>query len=215
MLGLSFAAVLSVQQCTMGTAPDEGTLPTTYKTVNGEVLMEAELYTQLNGTVGGVWRLHTSKPSYSGAGYMQASTDEPATLTFSKNNASVEYDIDFQETGIWYVHLRTWAADHTQNGFFAAIDGEEVHYDHPNASCIYVRKQSRWSWYTDAGGAEVRNYMVSFSVSTTGNHTFTLCRRDKGGSRVDRIWLSKQQNTPLLGEPQNSPDPQTFINGND
>ncbi|MBN1669585.1 MAG: chitobiase/beta-hexosaminidase C-terminal domain-containing protein, partial [Kiritimatiellae bacterium] len=182
----------------------------TFKTVNGEVVIEAENYSRLGGTKGGTWYANTARAGYLGAGYMQSATNDPSTLQFSADNSRVEYDIDFKESGAYYLFLRTSGDDETQNGFFATIDGKPFTLEHVygplNPFYVWVLQPSvKWTWYTDAGGAEARSNRVYCTIATPGVHTVAIHRRDKG-TRLDRIWLSKHQTAML---PKRSPDTAT------
>ena len=110
------------------------------------------------------------------------------------------------------MHLRTLARDHTENGFFATLDGKEIDYGGPQAYFIYVKKseQNKWNWYTDGGGAEARGLRVRFDVTTPGRHTFSIYRRESG-SRVDHIWLTKNAVGPQNTASLDLPDPSLFI----
>ena len=181
-----------------------------FQTINGEAVIDAEQYTRLGGTVGGTWFVNTEKTGYGGSGYLEAAKDDPGTLTFSGNTIRAEYDIDFKTAGTYYVHLRSYAEDATQNGFFATVNGVQVSYGNPAASYVYARYMNRWWWYTDGGGAGARGYMVSFSVPSPGKRTFAVVRRDKG-ARLDQIWLTQNQSTPVDASGINRPAPSNFI----
>jgi hypothetical protein len=204
-LNMLWAALFLMTFCTSGAS-----MAATYKTVDGQVLIEAEQYTRLGGTVGGKWTVSREKAGYSGSGYLQASEDDPKSTSFTSNISRVEYEIDFKTTGTYYVHLRTWAMDHTENGFFATIDGRQVDYEHDHAYFIYVKKLSRWWWYTDAGGAELDGLKVSFYVSSPGKKVFSILRREKG-TRLDMIWLTKHQSAPQNTATVNLPDPSIYM----
>ena len=182
----------------------------TFKTVNGEVVIESDQYTRLGGSQGGTWFVNTEKTGFNGSGYMESSKDDPKSTTFISDIIRMEYDIDFKTAGTYYIHLRTFAVDATENGFFASINGVQVDYGDAATDYIYVKKRSRWWWYTDGGGAEARGFKVSFTVATPGIKTFIIHRRDKG-SRVDRIWLTQNQSNPQDVATLNLPNPLNFI----
>lgn len=184
----------------------------TFKTVNDEVVIDAEQYTRIGGTIGGKWFVNASKSGFKGTGYIESTTNDPSTLVYKDGIIRAEYDIDFKTAGTYYIHFRTYVLDHTQNGFFATIDGKEVSYGNdPLAYFIWVPNTCcNWSWYTDGGGAEKRGLKVSFNVPTPGVRTFAILRRDKG-SHVDQIWLTKNQSVPQKTSELNLPDPSIFI----
>ncbi|MGV7223149.1 MAG: hypothetical protein ACQ9MH_16660 [Nitrospinales bacterium] len=188
-------------------------LAATFRTVNGEVVIEAEQYTRLGGSRGGTWFVNTQQSGFKGSGYIESAKDDPGTLRYSSDIIRAEYEIDFRTTGRYYVHFRTYAEDHTHNGFFATINGSQVDYGDPDAYFIFVKQTEvnpRWYWYTDGGGAEARGFKVSFNITSTGKKTFAVLRRDKG-SRVDRIWLTKNQSNPQYAADLNLPNPSNFI----
>ncbi len=192
--GLMISVFLCLVLMAAGTASAK---TTTFKTVDGEVVIEAETYTRLGGNLGGTWYTNKEKKGYKGASYIQSAEKDPKTLRYTSGIIRAEYDIDFKETGTYFLHLRTLALNHTENGFFATMDGKHFDYGHKHAYFVYAkkRKTGRWLWYTDGGGAESRGHMVSIQITKPGVHTLAICRRDKG-SRVDRIWLTKKQSTP-------------------
>ncbi len=163
----------------------------TYKTANGQVMIEAENYTRLGGSLGGKWTKSTAKPGFVGSGFMLAPSGDPRTLKYSSGNARVEYDINFTETGTYHLHLRSLATNHANNGFFATMNGRNFNYGHTHAYYIAAPWMGKWWWYSDGGGAEGRGYKVSINITKPGFHTLAIVRRDKG-SRVDRIWLTKK-----------------------
>ena len=192
-----------------------------YKTANSQVVIAAERFSFLGGAGGlkGIWASEQIKSGYLGESYMRSSLEVPGDgshLLFDPETANLNYVIDFKETGTYYLHLRTLAMEHDENGFFATLDGKEINYGGVNpatgltASFIYVEKTGLWNWYTDGGGTEGRGLKVSFNVTTPGKHTFTLYRRDTG-SRVDHIWLTKTDSTPNNTATLNLPDPGLFV----
>ncbi len=182
----------------------------TFQTVNGQVVIEAENFTRLGGTIGGTWYLNNEKTGYLGSGYIQSTTDDPRTLDYLSSIIRAEYDIDFKQTGTYYLHLRTYATDHANNGFFATMDGQRFDYGHPNAYYITAFWKNLWWWYNDGGGADGRGYKVSFNVTKTGVQTLALYRRDKG-TRIDRIWLTKHQSVPQDTGSLNLTHPATYL----
>ncbi|MFC1510612.1 DUF5060 domain-containing protein, partial [Candidatus Omnitrophota bacterium] len=197
----------------LGNCKEEGTY---YQTVNGEVVIEAENYTNLGGTLGGNWSKKKERRGYKGEGYMMSTSDDPSTLLFDKRISRIDYEIDFKEAGTYYVHLRTVADNHTQNGFFAAIDNTEVHYGGINpendkeAYFVYVGKAKNWTWRTDGGGAETRGLPVSFKIETPGIRVFSIYRRDKE-SKLDRIWITKHESSSQLVRTLDLTDRSDFI----
>jgi hypothetical protein len=189
---------------------NSGASAATYKTVNGEVVIEAENYSRLAGSTGGEWSESKEKSGFTGSAYMSASSKDPGTLTYSSNTARMEYNIDFQETGTYFLHLRTYATSHDDNGFFATIDGRSFSYGHTQAYYVCVPWMNKWWWYADGGGAEGRGYKISINITTTGLQKLAIIRRDKG-TCVDRIWLTKKVSTSPKATNYTLPDPSKFM----
>ena len=181
----------------------------TFQTVDGEVVIEAENYSRLGGTTGGTWYTNDAYSGYRGDGYLQSTSDDPGTLEFSSDIIRAEYDIDFKETGTYYLHLRTYATDHANNGYFATMDGVSFDYGHENAYYITTYWMNQWWWYNDGGGAGSRGYMVSVDITATGIQTLAIYRRDRG-TRIDRIWLTKNQDEPQNTGTLSLTDPSVF-----
>jgi hypothetical protein len=201
-----------------GCVGQEETTPI-FKTINGEVVIAAENYSFKGGTVG-EWYLDSTLEDCLDGYYMQASNYKPADnshLKFSASLANLSYIIQFNEPGTYYMHLRTYAKDHTQNGFFATINGKEINYGGANplepakkAYYIYVYQANKWYWYTDGGGAETRRLKVHFEVLSPGQDTLTIYRRE-AGSRIDHIWLTQHVNSPRQTSYLNLPSHKNFI----
>ncbi len=207
LAGLLASALFCLVFVATGTASAK-----TFKTVGGEVVIEAEDYTRLGGKVGGTWFKNTEKKGYKGSAYIESAKKDPKTLRYRSDIIRAEYDIDFKETGTYYLHLRTYALNHTENGFFATMDGKQFNYGDKHAYFIYVkkRKKGQWFWWTDGGGAEKRGLKVSVKITKKGVHTLAILRRDKG-TRVDRIWLTKNQSSPQKRSTLRLKSPKKFI----
>ena len=179
----------------------------TFKTVDGEVVVEAEQYTRRGGSVGGSWFKSTKRSGYTGSGYMQSGNSKVSSLKFSKNLTRVEYDINFQQTGTYYLHLRTRAENHAENGFFATLDGKQFNYGSSYYVYVYpLAKNPRWHWYTSGN----RGRCVSIKVSSKGTRTLAIYRRD-GNQRLDRFWLTKHNNHPQDTGSLNLKSPSLFL----
>jgi hypothetical protein len=182
----------------------------TFVTVDGEAVIEAENFTRRGGSVGGQWSLMTDLSGYNGTGYIESGTDDPSTLSFSSNIISAQYDINFRQTGTYYIHLRTYSQDHSQNGFFATIDGTQIDYGHEDAYYIFVMPLNHWHWYTDGGGEGNRGHLLSFKITEPGVKTLAIYRRDKS-TKIDRIWITQTTSAPQNVGSLTLPNPNSFI----
>ena len=190
-----------------------------FKTIEGEVVIAAENFSSKGGTIGN-WDIDSTQAGCLDGYYMQASYHKPADgshLKFKKCLGNLNYIIQFNEPGTYYVHLRTFAAGHTSNGFFATINGKEINYGGTNPSdpskkayYIYVAKESKWFWFTAGGGAKIWNLNVSFEIPSAGKYIFTLYRRDLG-SKIDHIWLTQHKSSLQRTSTLNLPDHKNFI----
>jgi hypothetical protein len=182
----------------------------TFVTVDGEAVIEAENITRRGGSVGGQWSKMTDLAGFNGTAYIESGSDDPSTLSFSSNIISAQYDIDFRQTGTYYIHLRTLSQDHSQNGFFATIDGNQIDYGHDDAFYMYVMPLNRWHWYTDGGGEGSRGHMLSFEITEQGVKTLAIYRRDKS-SKIDLLWITQTTSVPQNVGYLNLSNPKTFI----
>lgn len=180
----------------------------TFKTVDGQVVMEAEDATNTFETFCS-WQKFDD--------YVQSTDEDPSTAPdFNQDACRLDYTINFREKGIYFLHLLTRADDRFQNGFFATLDGEPINYGGVNedtgktASYIYVQKTGHWRWYTDGGGTGGRGLPVSMEVLSTGSHTFSIYRRDKN-SKIDRIWLTSHDSRIYDWNSPSLPNASIFI----
>lgn len=218
LLGHAYIQVMLLTFIASGCRGQEGTMPI-FKSINGEVLIAAENFSFKGGTVG-EWFLDSTQQDCLDGYYMQVSNYKPADnshLKFSTSLAYLSYIIHFNEPGTYYLHLRTYAKDHTQNGFFATINGKEINYGGANplepakkAYYIYVYQANKWYWYTDGGGAEIRNLKVHFEISSPGLDTLTIYRRE-AGSKLDHIWLTQHVSSPRQTSYLDLPSHKKFI----
>lgn len=202
------SAVIFCIALTLALAADSAQAAT-FVTVGGEAVIEAESFTRRGGSVGGQWSVMTDLAGSNGA-YIESGADDPSTLAFSSNIISAQYDIDFRQTGTYYIHLRTYALDTSQNGFFATIDGTQIDYGDPAAFYIYVKPLNNWNWYTDGGGEGDRGHLLSFEITEQGVKTLAIYRRDKS-SKIDQLWITQTTSSPQDVGFLPLTDPNTFI----
>jgi hypothetical protein len=141
---------------------------------------------------------------------MQSTTTAPILTRFNSDLMRLEYDINFNETGTYYLHLRSWAYDHGQNGFFAALNSQEFIYGKPSGTWIIVGARSDWFWKTIGSADWQAAEPVKINVTSRGVKTLLIYRRDPG-SKLDRIWLTKNNSRIQTVKSLNLPNPSNFI----
>lgn len=200
--------------CCAGIATTTEAAAETFQTIAGEAVIEAETFTRKAGSLGD-WFINDALPGHSGTGYVQAAP-EATGLQFDPQKRRLEYDIVFNQVGTYHVHLRSYAASHSENGFFVTLDGAAA--DYADGYYLHVPFADQWAWKARTGG-QPGGYnpdpdswsTVQLVVSSPGMHTFALYMRE-GNVRCDLIWLTKHQSTvlPQNAEPDLS-DPESFL----
>ncbi|NJB86567.1 hypothetical protein GGR26_002335 [Lewinella marina] len=161
----------------------DGTAVTyTQKVVDGgdRVVMEAERPTTSSASVRAghgpevAWEEFTTNQAGNGA-YVRIPTTGNEMYDLPADGARLNYEIDFLQTGTYYVHFRYRADSDADNSVRLSLDGnlflEAWHLDVTN---------TEWVW----GVAP-----VTMSVTSTGIHTFTVHQREDG-LYLDRIIIT-------------------------
>jgi len=166
------------------------------QTVNetgGVLVFEAENFTAnlspltpLNG-VPHSWTLGTATTGYSGAGYMEATPDDqPPGGQADGNSPQLQFTCNFSFNGPngptsnvpYYIWIRGYGADATDDSVFVGIDGGA-------AVPITLTAKAVWNWSNtpQTGGA------AQIVVPTSGTHTINVWMREDG-IKLDRVLLT-------------------------
>lgn len=163
----------------------------------GAVIFEAEHFmntttvTDSDGTFR--WLGVTSPTGYSGDGGMLAYPQTPYSKNYNltTNGPRMDYEINFETGGTYYVYVRGRADDENGNGsgdedsLHVGIDGRLISN---GGTGLTGYRSSRWDW------ENTYSRVAEFTVSP-GTHTFNIWMRENG-MVADRIFLV---NSDFLG----------------
>ena len=135
----------------------------------------------------------------SGAQAMQPLPDDGDLINSGiPSSAELQYEVDFTQTGTYYVWLRGWAKNNG-NTAHVGIDGQDVVSG--RKANVTPSPSTAWDW----SERRVNGNRLTISVSSAGVHTVNLWMREDG-LFVDRLVLTTDVNYDPDGiEPPESP----------
>jgi len=157
----------------------------TYCTTANIISMEAEAFSENIG-----YNL-INNSNASGGQVMQAG-----------ESGSLSFDINFDQSGRWYLWLRTLAPDHTSNGMFLDLDGQRLSApsDHQYAgeTDIYLYKStSIWFWTPEWQAPGEGFHAGPIAIDTTaGLHRLSIVKRSIENPLIDKIVLTRTNEAP-------------------
>lgn len=164
---------------------DAAETPLAFQQVNGLVSMEAENYYAKTDAGGKSWTAYNSISGYSGAGAMQAGPDT-GSATAPGAGPSMDYLVNFSQTGTHYVWVRGLGADSSglSDSVHIGLDGT-VPSTADNANTL---PYNSYGWL--GTGDAVR---LTINVGTAGLHTLNLFMREDG-TVIDKIIITDDVN---------------------
>ncbi len=114
----------------------------------------------------------------------------PGSLYNSAEGGSyLEYEVDFETTGTYYVWVRAYSSGTEDNGIHVGLDG-----DKPSSGAkVQVCGQNAWKWSNaqrDSGGTACGvNGTITVQVTTPGVHVVSLHQREDG-FELDRFLMT-------------------------
>ena len=166
---------------------------------DGMVVFEAENYHSKIDRDGHSWLLETANAGFSGAGYMLSDPDNGTQINSDPETESPEisFDIEFTNTGDYYVWGRLYAPNTRGNSIYVGYDGTLVE----DANGFVSSETGAWTWVELQKGGNAR----TISVASAGAHTVQLWMREDGTS-VDKVVLTTDEAFEPTGEgPDESP----------
>lgn len=146
--------------------------------------IEAEHYdrsTSGSGSASGLnWFLSTSRSGYEGSGYMTTS-NTGVNVGHNSNGPQLEYDINFTQTGTYYVWARLNSDNSSSNSVHFGLDGTPVTFQ---AQGFSNSNYDVWDWHDELSNG----HAVTIDVSTPGIHTLNMWMREDG-TAVDKIMV--------------------------
>ncbi|MEX2302956.1 MAG: hypothetical protein WD733_18570, partial [Bryobacterales bacterium] len=157
----------------------------TFTESGGLVMMEAEAGTIVNQTQS--WVFATTQSGYLGTGYLSA---QPNTGTNQSSgyvgvSPEVQFDVNFSTTGTYYVWMRGYAANGSDNTAHVGLNDQAVATSESMALDTY----GVWQW-TENTSAEVRG---TLTISTPGAHRINVWMREDG-LLFDKLLLTTDSN---------------------
>jgi hypothetical protein len=165
--------------------------PSSFQESGGLVVMEAENYDandMRSDPNDYSWQLNSSTGGYIGDDYVETPLPQGTNATWG-NACELTYRINFVTTGTYHIWLRRYATDGATNSGYVGMNSTQAGgYDNGG-------NYDSWVW----------KKMGTASVSSSGERTFNLRRRE-AGYQVDRILMTTEADyTPSGAGPNESP----------
>ncbi|MBN2456159.1 MAG: CotH kinase family protein, partial [Sedimentisphaerales bacterium] len=160
----------------------------------GLVVMEAEHYTAKKAASGPLISCQWYEVSGDGSvgdGYMQTLPDDQKSADGSEILAyspSLSYSINFTTSGLYYLWVKGFALDGTDDSFHYGLDGQPFSSDRYNCGSILQSAQGIFDWRSKKGD-ETR---LTVMIQSPGVHTLDIWMREDG-ARIDRLLLTTQE----------------------
>ena len=153
---------------------------------DGMVVMEAESYFSKIDRGVHTWVDTTGQSGFSGVGAMLA--DPNIDELIRKNQATsdspeLQYEIDFTETGSYYVWVRLYSESDSDLSVHGGLDGVV------SASKLNGQLVGDWNWTN----LDTKDKIVTVGVLTPGPYTFNVWMREDG-VYIDKIVLTTDAN---------------------
>jgi hypothetical protein len=112
------------------------------------------------------------------------------------NGARLDYEVEFSQTGTYYVWVRARGPSGNDDSVHVGLDGSPATYGHQGLS----PDGGGWDWTNEVDGNR-----VTVNVTATGTHTLSLWMREDG-TEVDKLLVTKNASyTPSDEGPSESP----------
>ena len=176
----------------------------TFNATGGAVVVEAEHYTSLLAGSGNAasktWSAVASPSGYIGDGAMQALTDSGVNTALSTNGPQMQYRINFQAAGAYYVYVRGYAPASAgdNDSIHVGLDGVAVTTD--SGLGLTGFNSNGYTWQRNSNGSQ----QTAVTVPSAGEHVLSLWMREDG-MVVDRIWLSTSSSAVANGNSGSGP----------
>jgi subtilisin family serine protease len=186
-------------ESTRYTPPPPPPPPAAYLEQAGMVVMEAERADALISRGGKSWTPVTDKAGFVGSGAMFVNPDTGVQIDtgYATTAPEMQYRVQFTTTGTYYVWLRAWANDTSDNSVNVGVNGQA----NTTADRISVGTYGAWTWVRSTMDGPV----ATVFVSSAGVQTINVWMREDG-LRVDRVLLTTNSSfVPTGAGPAESP----------
>lgn len=152
-----------------------------YRPTEELVCIEAERFHGKADQGEQAWTRVTEPKGFQGAAAMAASPNSGKNFVakFAASSPRLDYRVHFPKSGTWYVWVRGWASDGTDDSVHLGLDGAEV-----KSTTAFVITIKKWAWSKRSVGSPSASMEVS-----AGAHVLNLWVREDG-ALVDRILLT-------------------------
>ena len=155
---------------------------------NGQVEFEAEAFTgQASGSgeaSGSEWSEISDSTAGNGAG-MEAVPNEGVYVRDSTDGPRLDYEVEFNNTGTYYVWVRMKGTTGSDDSLHAGVDGTPQSY---GGGGMTDDIGGEWEWVNRVGWDD-DGERVTAEINSTGTHTFNIWMREDG-TQVDQIVLT-------------------------
>jgi subtilisin family serine protease len=158
----------------------------------GQVVIEAESYYQVANRNGKSWTLSTDRAGYVGNAAMFSGPDTNVQIStgYTTTSPELRYQVEFTTAGTYYVWLRAFANDTSDNSVHVGLDGQAV----TTSDHISTSKYGAWGWVQSTMDGPV----ATIRITSAGVHTINIWMREDG-LRVDRLLLTTNSTTIPTG----------------
>ena len=182
-----------------------------FEEIGGEVAFEAEHWTNVTPGMAGatgkslnlisddsVGGTQPTEETASGDLGLVAESNSGVNTGNAINGPRADYDVEFTETGVYRVFIRTRAPSTSDNSFHVGLNSAPV----SNSTGLGMGTvSSDWVWIDDVDQGQQN---LTITVTSPGRHTFNVWAREDG-SIIDKIVLSKSGTVPTGLGPAESP----------
>lgn len=164
-------------------------------TSDGTVVMEAEHYTGRAASFDGYqWGEVASPAGFVGGSAMlipaAASSNPP--VSYVVDNARIDFQVNFNQTGKHYVWIRGYAADGKSDTVHVGLDGVAQ----LSGEKLRITPTVGWMWSGVQLGTGAR---ITVNVDTVGVHTLNVWMRESG-ALVDRVMVTRTSSVTPTGD---------------
>ncbi|RLP54793.1 MAG: hypothetical protein D6160_08220 [Ketobacter sp.] len=157
---------------------------------DGTIAIDAENFSEVIASHdNALWMVSSTAEAITGS-TAQAPLSAQSHADFANNNARIDYNINFTQTGTYHLWMRGYAANGTSDTLYVGLNGAPL-----SSAFFRFLPYKTWIW-TDLkqGGS-----YFSIDINNPGVHTLNLWMRETG-TMVDRIVLSKNSNSTPAGD---------------
>lgn len=159
--------------------------------LNGQVVIEAEDFSRVNpgsGNAAGTSWTVIGESDASGASAVEAGPNTGLWTGLNLNGPRLDYDIEFSETGIYFVYIRSKGPTGNDDSYHIGLNGSGI----SNLSAFGMGGSGPWAWQSIANDDEV----MQLNIQSVGKQTFNIWVREDG-VQIDKIVIKKVSGNPL------------------